>query len=148
MLSSTAEFALRAAVFLAQSHGISQTTHDIAAGTQAPPGYLSKVMHQLGKAGLVLGWRGRHGGFQLARHPREITVLDVLNSVDPLPRIRTCPLGISSHGCNLCPLHQRLDAAMASIEEEFRQVSLAALLTGTQMPLCQSPEQVMVRAAR
>ncbi|MBK5293530.1 MAG: Rrf2 family transcriptional regulator [Acidobacteriia bacterium] len=141
MFSLTAEYALRATVCLAQSHGSSQTTQDIAAATQAPVGYLPKVMQHLGKAGLVLAWRGKHGGFRLARDPAKITVLDVLNAVDPLRRIKTCPLGISSHSCNLCPLHQKMDAAMAVVEEGFGQVSLAELLTGTQMPLCETAQE-------
>jgi len=40
----------------------------------------------------------------------------VVDVVEPVQRIRSCPLGLKSHGVSLCPLHQRLDAAMESVE--------------------------------
>ena len=50
----------------------------------------------------------------LAKPPGELTILEVVNAVEPIGRIKTCPLGLSSHGVNLCPLHRRLDAALAA----------------------------------
>src|SRR3954453_7757343 len=116
MLSQTTEYALRAIVWLANTADEPQTTEQIAKATQVPSGYLSKVMQSLGRGGLVTAQRGKHGGFLLARPPHEITVLEVVNVLDPIQRIRACPLGIASHGSHLCPLHKRLDAAIAMVE--------------------------------
>ena len=62
----------------------------------------------------------------LARPAEEITVYDVMQAVSPIPRIRTCPLGIKSHGTALCPVHKRLDSAMAMVERAFRDSTIAA----------------------
>ena len=51
----------------------------------------------------------------------------VVNAVDPIPRIRKCPLGNPAH-IQLCPLHRRLDNAIAMIEQEFGRASLAEVL--------------------
>jgi Rrf2 family protein len=59
-----------------------------------PAGYLSKVLQSLGRAQLVNSQRGLHGGFTLARAPSELTVWEVIQAVDPLQRIRSCPLGL------------------------------------------------------
>ena len=93
MFSQTAEYALRAVVFLAAQDGVPRTTQEIARATQVPTGYLSKVMQGLGRARLVLSQRGLHGGFTLARPAAELTVLDIIQAVDPIQRIRSCPLG-------------------------------------------------------
>lgn len=94
-----------------------------------PRGYLSKVLQYLARADLVHAQRGLHGGFTLNRSPDQITVLEVVNAVDPIQRIRECPLGLKAHGKNLCPLHRRLDDAMAMIEEIFDRTTLAEVLT-------------------
>ena len=52
----------------------------------------------------------------LARKPTELTILEVVNAVDPVQRIESCPLGIAAHGTNLCPLHRRLDLALEAVE--------------------------------
>lgn len=54
-------------------------------------------------------------------------MLDVVNAVDPIPRIRKCPLGNPDH-MQLCPLHRHLDDAIALIEREFKQTTLAEIL--------------------
>jgi hypothetical protein len=52
----------------------------------------------------------------------------VINAVDPIKRIRTCPLGIPSHGTNLCSMHRRLDDAYALIEKSFAESTIAEIV--------------------
>jgi Rrf2 family nitric oxide-sensitive transcriptional repressor len=145
MFSQTAEYALRAAVYLASQEGTPRTTQEIAKATQVKIAYLSKVMQSLGRQGLVQSQRGLHGGFTLARPAEELTVLDIIQAVDPIQRIKSCPLGIQGH-FNLCPLHRRLDLAMKLVEDALRKSTLAELLAeperahGVPIPLCSWPE--------
>src|SRR3954453_3511012 len=139
MLSQTTEYALRAIVWLANTADEAQTTEQIAKATQVPPGYLSKVLQSLGRGGLVTAQRGKHGGFVLARKAADLTVLQVVNAVDPLRRIATCPLGLKSHGKFLCPLHKRLDDATGMVEKAFADTTILELLTtpSASKPLCE-----------
>ncbi len=137
MISQTAEYALRAMVYLALRQGAC-TGQEIADHTKVPAGYLKKIMHQLGRAKLVDSQRGVGGGFVLAREPRAISILDVVNAVDPIERLTSCPLEIGNHGINLCPLHQRLSAATAAVEAAFAESNLSELVEESQSPLCQS----------
>jgi Rrf2 family transcriptional regulator, nitric oxide-sensitive transcriptional repressor len=139
VISRTAEYALRAVVFLGCQAGRPATTHRIAAGTKVPAGYLAKVLQALGRAGLVDGQRGFHGGYALARPLEELTVLQVVNAVDPLRRIDPCPPDLAEHQGSLCSLHRRLDEGVALIESFFEQTTLGQLLAddGTsQAPMC------------
>ena len=81
------------------------------------------------------------GGVALARSPEELTILEVVNAVEPIGRIKSCPLKLSSHGTNLCPLHRRLDDAMAAVEEAFGGTTLAEILAepSSSVPLCEVP---------
>jgi Rrf2 family transcriptional regulator, nitric oxide-sensitive transcriptional repressor len=138
MFSQTVEYSLRAIVWLAGHPGDPQTNQQIAAATLVPAGYLAKVMQSLGRGGLVSAQRGKHGGFLLAKDAQKISVLDVIDSVEPIGRIRECPLGIAAHGARLCPLHKRLDAAVATIEKTFSGTSIAEILAepSRSKPLC------------
>lgn len=141
MLSQTAEYALRAMVCLAETPGIPRTVQELAGLAQVPQGYLAKVMQSLVRAGLVRSQRGLNGGFTLQPPVGTLTVLDVINAVDPLKRIHKCPIDRPEHAKKLCPLHKRLDEALALIEGAFRQSVLADLLEGPggQRPLRLAP---------
>jgi len=128
MLSQTTEYALRAMVSLATGDRQSQTAQEIASASRVPLDYLSKVLNSLARHGLVSGQRGRGGGFVATRSASQITVLEVVSAVDPLRRIRTCPLGLPGHGENLCPLHRKLDDAVKSVEEAFASSTIESLV--------------------
>lgn len=138
MFSQTVEYALRAIVYLAYQAPAGRTTEEIHAATLIKKAYLSKILQGLAKKGIVQTQRGVGGGITLARPPEQLTILDVVNAVEPIQRIRTCPLGFASHGARLCPLHKRMDEALASVEDAFRKSTLAEVLAepGQSVPLC------------
>lgn len=144
MFSQTVEYALRAMCHLAMHHPKPQTTDQIARSTKVPPAYLSKVLQQMRRSGLLTSQRGVNGGMKLVRGADELTILEVVNSVDPLQRIETCPLKLAAHGTQLCPLHRRLDNALAMVEEAFSTTTLAEVLAEptTSIPLCDFPCRV------
>lgn len=138
MISQTAEYALRAAVYLAEQKE-PQTTAQIAEVTQVPVGYLAKVMQILSRARIVKAQRGKQGGFTLWHEPKSLTVLTIVNAVDPVRRFHECPLGL--HGINLCPLHRSLDDAAKAIEATFGDTTIADLINVPKhrKPLCRFP---------
>jgi Rrf2 family nitric oxide-sensitive transcriptional repressor len=128
MISQTAEYALRAVVFLGKTGDTAYTADQIAKATQVPAPYLSKVLQPLIKAHLVKSQRGLGGGFSLGRKADHITILQIINAVDPIERIEVCPLGLDAHTHSLCPLHKRLDDAVGLIEKAFGKTTISELL--------------------
>jgi Rrf2 family nitric oxide-sensitive transcriptional repressor len=116
-----------------------RTTEQVAEATRVPPAYLSKVLQALSRGGIVKSQRGVGGGISLARPAEELTILEVVNAVEPIQRIRSCPLGLKSHGVRLCPLHRRIDDAMATVEAAFGSTTLAEILAEPthSPPLCE-----------
>jgi Rrf2 family transcriptional regulator, nitric oxide-sensitive transcriptional repressor len=139
MFSKTVEYALRAVAYLGYEAPDARTTEQISDATRVKPAYLSKVLQALSRAGIVKSQRGVGGGITLARRAEELTILEVVNAVDPIQRIKTCPLGLKTHGVRLCPLHRRLDDALASVEAAFRSTTLAEVLSEPTRspPLCE-----------
>ena len=138
MLPKTAEYALRAIVSLARTPDVAQSADQLAEATQAPRRYLHKVLQDLVKADLVRSRSGPHGGYSLARIPENVTILDVVNAVGSIERIRSCPLGLQSH-TNLCPLHRELDKAYATVQDAFARVTVASVANRPNgiPPLCE-----------
>ena len=138
MFSQTVEYALRTMIHLAAAAPTARTTDQIAVATLVPRAYLSKVIQALAQAGLVRSQRGLGGGVSLQKTAENITILEVVNAVEPLQRIRSCPLHLAAHGTHLCPLHRRVDDALASMESAFRNSTLAEVLAepGSSVPLC------------
>jgi len=138
MLSKTAEYALRVAVCLAQSPDKLAAADELAEVTKIPRRYLHKVVQDLAREGLVRSQPGPGGGYSIAKSPKQITILNVVNAVAPLERIRHCPLGLTSH-TRLCPLHRELDKVYAETEKAFARVTLDQLLRSTSaiVPLCE-----------
>lgn len=131
MFSQTVEYAMRAMLALAAGDGTPMTTRQIAEAMLVPQSYLSKVLQALVRGGLVFSTRGLRGGFVLTRPAARINLLEIMDIVNPIRRIESCPLDLEGHSSQLCPLHRRLDQAMAMVQEAFASTTLAELLSET-----------------
>ena len=140
MFSQTVEYALRAVVYLADQSPEPRTTDQVATATLIPKPYLSQVLQGLCKSGLLRSQSGAGGGITLIKSPAELTLLEVINAVEPIQRISYCPLGIKTHGIRLCPLHKRMDDALEKVEAAFRDTTLAEILAdpNESVPLCEA----------
>ena len=135
MFSQTQEYALRAVIYLARAKdegpiGVAV----VAEATKVPPSYLAKVLQMLVAADILASRRGVGGGFSLVADPDLLSPLAVINAVDPIRRIESCPLGLVSHGINLCPLHHRLDGALAHIEAVLDEASISEMMVPGKRP--------------
>ncbi|MBX3452085.1 MAG: Rrf2 family transcriptional regulator [Planctomycetaceae bacterium] len=139
MLSKTAEYALRTIAYLAASPENLASADELSEHTKVPRRYLHKVLQELARHQIVSSRPGPGGGYGLAIPSDKLTILEVVNAVDPLQRIKSCPLGLRSH-TKLCPLHQKLDEAYAATEAAFAGVTIDEILksTGSIIPLCES----------
>ena len=135
MFSQTTQYAIRAVVILSYLRQTGPTGNLLLAEkAKIPPSYLAKVLQGLVKAGIVESRRGAKGGFSLLRDPDEITLLDVVNAVEPIPRIKGCPLGLETHAEMLCPVHARIDQAMAEVEAVLSSATIAELTSDPKRP--------------
>ena len=84
LVSAKTEYACIAVLELAARHGRGEPVRirDIAEAHGIPSRFLVQILLQLKSAGLVHSVRGAAGGYQLAKEPDEITLLDVMTVVD------------------------------------------------------------------
>lgn len=98
-ITRQADYALRAMLFLAKLEpNVRAATSRIASEQQIPPSFLAKIISQLSIAGLINTSRGARGGVTLARDAEQITLLDVVESIDGPISLNVC-----SHSAGACP---------------------------------------------
>lgn len=89
-LTRRGDYAVRAALVLARPQAGQMTAASLAEATGIPTSYVSQVMGDLVRAGLVANRRGRSGGYRLSKAPEEISLLEVVESAEGRREKRTC----------------------------------------------------------
>lgn len=137
MLSKTAEYALRAVTCLGKESDTPISANTLAKLTKVPRRYLTRVLQDLCAVGMVRSRPGPGGGYELVIATDKLTILDIVNTVEPIQRIKKCPLGLKKHTA-LCPLHAELDRAYAATEAAFAAVTIEDLVNSASpvSPLC------------
>ncbi len=131
MLSGTAEYALRATLYIAQ-HGDADglvRSDRVAEAIGIPRNYLSKILHALARAGILTSTRGPLGGFGLAEHPDRLPIYRIVEPFEALETGRSCILGRSEcNDRNPCPAHERWKGISEEVSRFFRGTTVGDLL--------------------
>lgn len=130
MLSTTAEYALRALIHLAAVEDSQAVpAHEVAAVLGAPANYLSKTLNALTRAGLVEAVRGRGGGFRMAASASEITLARVADLFDGSRPTDICLL--SDHRCpgqTPCAAHETWAAVQRDARSPLLRTTIQDLV--------------------
>src|SRR5215216_1184351 len=105
-ITRQANYAVRAVPHLARiNNGERTATSTVAQEQHIPPSFLAKIISQLSIAGLLHTSRGAHGGVTLARDPKDITMLEVIEAIDGPIQLNQCvgESGVCSFEDN-CPI--------------------------------------------
>lgn len=130
MLSQTAEYALRAALWLAEHPDRAPArVGELAVALRVPQNYLSKTLHQLARVGVLASSRGKGGGFRLARDAGRIVLVDIVAPFDRLGERSRCILGrpVCSDQ-TACPAHERWKDVTERTVAFFRETTLQDLV--------------------
>ncbi len=140
-LTKRGAYAVRAMIALARvDAGLLMSSRRIAEEMNIPPRFLPQVMGDLTRAGLVEAQPGRAGGYHLARRPEEITILAVVDAVEPENRRQTCVLRGGHCGPeNPCEVH----VVFFSGEDSLRELLGAATLAMVKGPPPSSRETLV-----
>jgi FeS assembly SUF system regulator len=107
-----------------------QSAAEISTATGLPAATVGQVLKALGAGGLVNGARGAHGGYVLARAPKDISVAEIVTALDGPVAITACVDG-ADDPCNVqsvCLLRGSWDAVNSAIEAALTDVTLEDML--------------------
>ncbi len=119
MFSQSAQYAIRAVVLLS-SDGTRLHGREIAERLDVPPEYLSKILMELRRHGVLAGQKGWGGGFKLAKPPAKILVGEVIAPFEGIFALPDCVMAHDGCGGDApCPLH----GYWGQIKETYRQMT-------------------------
>jgi Rrf2 family protein len=130
VLSKTGLHTIRAFAVLAKlPAGTYAGAAKIAREIGAPQNYLGKLLQSLVEEGLVESQKGLGGGFRLARAPREITLLDIVEPIEHVSRWSGCILGWPECSeVSPCAMHDRWKAVRGAYLNMLQRTTLADLV--------------------
>ncbi|MCS6771238.1 MAG: Rrf2 family transcriptional regulator [Kiritimatiellae bacterium] len=119
LMTKTTELGLQSVLYMAQQpEGHRVNPQEVAERLEESPSYLAKVFRQLALAGIIRAHRGASGGFELARAPSDITLLDVVEACQGAVRGNYCAEVPPERVPLMCGWHQ----AMWELKESCRAV--------------------------
>jgi len=133
-VSKKGEYALRAMIHLARNYKKGAVRiREISEREKIPEKFLEQILLSLRKAGFLHSKRGVGGGYELSRHPRDITLARVIRIIDgPL-----APLGCTSTWAHVscpdeenCGLHRVMLEVRNAIAGILEGVTFADLCSG------------------
>lgn len=139
MLTNKAKYALRAMIDLASRSGAERRPlliGDIATRQDIPRRFLENILLELRNEGLVTSYRGKSGGYALARDAEAITFADVIRVIDGPLALAPCASRTAYQRCDdckdeaVCVLRHTLVKARDAVADVLEQTTLAEAAAG------------------
>ena len=133
LITKETDYALR--ILRSLSEGGSFTVGELTEKEQLPREFAYKILKKLEKAGMVQIIRGAKGGCFLDCDLKEVSLFDVIQSIETKTKISACME--PGYDCNwrnenntICMIHGRLKTVQAAVDNELKSWSLYHVLKG------------------
>lgn len=123
------DYAIRCVLYLAEHPDEVKVVDEIAKAKSVPKVFLAKILQKLSKAGIVRSYRGVKGGFELARRPKQISLLDIIEAIEGPVAMNIC--AIDRRLCNMsnsCSVHPVWVKLRMDTENKLRRYSIDKLI--------------------
>ncbi|MDO8282097.1 MAG: Rrf2 family transcriptional regulator [Thermodesulfovibrionia bacterium] len=124
------DYAVRCLIHLSGTPDEVVVIDEIAGIRDVPRSFLAKILQKLSKAGIVTSYRGVKGGFQLARKPKDITLLDVVEAIEGPVAMNKCVVDREfcdlSRTCSVHPVWVGIRAGVENLLKGYNFEMLAA----------------------
>lgn len=135
MFSSSCRYAIRAVIYLAgkgegkQITGIKKISGDL----NLPAPFLSKILQVLAKKKILNSVKGPHGGFALLKKASEITLFDIISTIDGEEVFTGCIMHNGTcnsidRNINPCPIHDDYSDIRFAFTELLKNRTIEDLL--------------------
>ncbi len=134
LLSKQAELGIKSVLYLSvQPKGYLRNANEISKELKVPKEFVAKILQKLTHSGIVSSKKGKTGGFSLRVSPKEIKLIDIIQSIDGNKAFEECILGFEHcNDENPCPIHHQwkelrekiLDMFSEKLISDFRDLTL------------------------
>jgi len=131
MFSTSCQYGLQAMLYIAMHSSKDENVGliEIAENQEIPRHFLSKILQQLVKAGLLVSMKGPNGGFKLSKKPEKITLLHIIKAIDGLDVFTQCGIGFKKcSDDHPCPIHHDFKIVRDKVYNLFKEKTLKELV--------------------
>jgi len=125
MLSQRTRYTIRALLHLADRYGEGPVQlNQIATAQNIPPKFLTVMLSQMTRAGLIASRRGRDGGYWLARPPQDISYGEIVRLTRGSLGLLPCASRFAYEKCENCISEEkcRLHRVMLMVRDETARI--------------------------
>ena len=123
-----ADYAIRCVLYLTRNNDRVVSVDEISAAMCVPKTFLSKILQRLMKTGIVSSTRGIKGGFQLAKKPKEIDLLEVIEAIQGVTAANICAVDKSlCRFSGSCVVHPVWIKIRETVEKQLKKENFAKL---------------------
>lgn len=133
MFSNSSKYALKAVLYLAVN--ASETNKimakNISGPINVPQAYISKLLQDLTRQGIVSSTRGPNGGFYLNEENLKTPLINIITVIDGENRLNSCLLSIQNcNSTNPCPLHHFAASYRTHLLEKLESSTIHDMVEG------------------
>ena len=126
--SKTTSYALSTLSFLADHKGDKYSAKKLHEELEIPWPYLRQLLTNLSKSGFIKSVQGRNGGFLLHKSANDITLAEIVDSVEGLNVFGTCIMGFTKCPFDeTCAMHETWMSTRENILSVLRNTTLSQL---------------------
>lgn len=122
------DYAVRCVLYLSNDPDRTASVEEISGAILVPKSFLAKILQDLMKEGIVSSSRGIKGGFRLAKKPRDINLLEVIEAIQKPSAANICAL--DKKLCSLsgtCAVHPVWVNIRQIVERKLKRTTFAKL---------------------
>ncbi|MFH1512615.1 MAG: Rrf2 family transcriptional regulator [Bacillota bacterium] len=128
-LSTRGKYGLYAMHYLAQHFSDGPQSLNRIASSGIPKQYLEQLLGSLRRNGLIRSVRGANGGYQIARPPADISLLDIIDAMEGPLALSDCITDETQCSrANECRVRNMWERLTANINHELASVTLKDML--------------------
>lgn len=124
------DYAIRCVLHLSQDPDKVIMVDAISRDSKIPKSFLAKILQKLSKAGIVRSFRGVKGGYQLEKHPSEISLLNIIETIEGPVVMNECAM--NKNFCDMsesCAVHPAWVKIRDVVENALGDYNLETLMT-------------------
>lgn len=131
MFSKTTEYALRAAIYIAQKGSKENKLgiDEIAKAIDSPKPFTAKILQMLTRDKIVSATRGPNGGFYFTQKAKKLPAIAILKAVGDEGVLNRCVLGLRECSKkNPCPMHAEYKEIRGQLNNLFKKNTIGSLV--------------------
>ncbi|MFA5255741.1 MAG: Rrf2 family transcriptional regulator [Candidatus Omnitrophota bacterium] len=131
LISRNTDYAVRAICYIAKKRPAVVSVAELVKKIKIPRPFLRKILQTLNSEGMLISYKGKGGGFRLARKPEAVYLTDIMEAFQGPFKLNEC--FFKRKICpdrNKCCLKKKIDSIERMVYRELRSITLGSVLRG------------------